>query len=143
VWPNFCPLRIFSPKEQEETKDDVQKLIVKFNVKELGLTAVTSGNPCVESATVTNIQERSQRFCISLCLKMQWKCQNVQKVKSRNRCTVMQVVLNLNNFFDWWKTHEEELWWPSRIARQVLYVPANSASSDINFSVVGLVVQEC
>jgi hypothetical protein len=50
--------------------------------------------------------------------------------------------VDLNDLLYWWKNHEDEFSCLSRVATNVLYVPATNASRERNFSVGGLLVQE-
>jgi hAT family dimerisation domain. len=67
---------------------------------------------------------------------MQWKCRKWSQEIDAHR-------VKLQRLLDWSKNLEEEIQWPSRIAMQVLCVPASIANSIRSCSIVRLVVQEC
>jgi hypothetical protein len=145
LWPNFRQLRMLSTQEQEETMRNVQDLIDEFKRDEqLGpIVAATPENLCEGS-----VSDSDQHSRMELKITDFSEFEDAVKVSKNQNNEIEKYMhinmgrVDLNDLLNWWKNYEDEFSCLSRVARNVLGVPATSASSERNFSVAGLAIQK-
>ncbi|KAL4085475.1 hypothetical protein QTP88_027333 [Uroleucon formosanum] len=144
LWPKFKMLKMFSEENGERSRilGDIELRLLKFEIED--------GEKRANSVTETNINSNSQELTSKeATMFSEWE----DGVDERAQQSIYKYKKELESYreenydisddqiLDFWSKQTLRFPYLSKLARQILAIPASSASSERTFSVDGLIMQ--
>ncbi|KAL4119444.1 hypothetical protein QTP88_012253 [Uroleucon formosanum] len=145
LWPKFKMLKMFSEENGERSRilGDIELRLLKFEIED--------GEKRANSVTETNINSNSQELTSKeATMFSEWE----DGVDERAQQLIYKYKKELESYreenydisddqiLDFWSKQTLRFPYLSKLARQVLAIPASSASSERSFSVAGRVIEQ-
>ncbi|KAL4147980.1 hypothetical protein QTP88_002288 [Uroleucon formosanum] len=145
LWPKFKMLKMFSEENGERSRilGDIELRLLKFEIED--------GEKRANSVTETNINSNSQELTSKeATMFSEWE----DGVDERAQQSIYKYKKELESYreenydisddqiLDFWSKQALRFPYLSKLARQILAIPASSASSERSFSVDGRVIEQ-
>ncbi|KAL4088553.1 hypothetical protein QTP88_023646 [Uroleucon formosanum] len=145
LWPKFKMLKMFSEENGERSRilGDIELRLLKFEIED--------GEKRANSVTETNINSNSQELTSKeATMFSEWE----DGVDERAQQSIYKYKKELESYreenydisddqiLDFWSKQTLRFPYLSKLARQILAIPASSASSERSFSVAGRVIEQ-